>query len=230
MSDKLNKFGFFAGKLFAKTVNEVKPLLANDAPPQPDLPTTLSPEEKIRKVIEILYSKNVSKNIDNLLNRYVFESNEIICKQGGHFNSASPEKVDGISDDLINDLDIKEINTHLIFYYKDKSLKILLTNNKPSGLPDGDYFPPDSYDLIIIYNDVCVLKDSVIREFDTYGSNYRVGSFSSNSLKTFKNGSWMDDLDFLIKNLDEFEKNRNLKEEKIKKQQLADKLDLDPHD
>lgn len=230
MSDKLNKLGFLAGKLFAKTANEVKPLLANDEPPQPDLPTTLSPEEKIKKAIEILYLNNVSKNIDNLLNRYVFESNEIICKKGSNFNSASPEKVDGLSNELISDLDIREINTHLIFNYKDKSLKILLTNNKPSGLPDGDYFPPDSYDLIVIYNDVCVLKDSVIREFDTYGSNYRVGSFSSNSLKTFKNGSWMDDLDFLIKSLDEFEKNRNLIEEKIKKQQLADKLDLDPLD
>jgi len=115
MSDKLNKLGFLAGKLFAKSVNEVKPLLANDAPPQPDLPTTLSPEDKIKKAIEILYLNNVSKNIDNLLNRYVFESNEIICKKGSYFNSASPEKVDGLSDDLINDLDIKEINTHLIW-------------------------------------------------------------------------------------------------------------------
>jgi len=228
MSDKLHKLGFLAGKLFAKTVKEVTPIDTNKETTKTDSTPILDPEEKIKKVIEILYLKNVSKNIDNLLNRYVFESNEIICKQGGYFNSASPEKVDGLSDDLINDLDIKEINTHLYFNYKEKLLQILLTNNTSGSYPDGDTY--DSYDLIVIYNDVCVLKDSVSREFDTYGSNYRVGSFSSNSLKSFKNGSWMDDLEYLIKNLDEYEKNRNSIEEEIKTKKLANKLDLNPLD
>ena len=228
MSDKFNKLGFLAGKLFAKTVNEVKPVDTNKQTTKNNSESTLSPAEKITKVVELLDSKNTSQNIDNLLNRFEYESNEIICKQGGYFNSASQEKVDGLSNELISDLDIKEINTHLYFNYKEKLLQILLTNHRSGSYPDGEAY--DRYDLIVIYNDTCVLKDSVSREFDIYGSNYRVGSFSSNSLKTFKNGSWMDDLDFLIKNLDDYEKNRNLKEEKIKKQQLADKLDLNPLD
>jgi len=228
MSEKLHKLGFLAGKLFAKTVNEVKPIDTNKETTKTDSTQILDPEEKIKKVIEILYLKNVSKNIDNLLNRFEYESNEIIFKRGEYFNSASSEKVDGLSNELISDLDINEINTHLHFKYKEKLLQILLTNNSSGSYPDGDAY--DSYELIVIYNDVCVLKDSVSREFDTYGSNYRVGSFSSNSLKSFKNGSWMDDLEFLIKNLDEYEKNRSSMEEEIKTKKLADKLDLNPLD
>jgi hypothetical protein len=78
MSDKLNKLGFLAGRLFAKTVNEVKPLLSKDEPSHTDSAPVLSAEEKIKKVLELLETKSVSKNIENLLNRYDFGSNEII--------------------------------------------------------------------------------------------------------------------------------------------------------
>ena len=110
MSDKLNKLGFLAGRLFAKSVSEVKHTLTKDEPPQADPAPVLSPEEKIKKVLELLESKNVSQNIENLLNRYEFGSNEITFKQGGYFNSESSKDVDGLNDTLLKELKINEIN------------------------------------------------------------------------------------------------------------------------
>ena len=49
MSDKLNKLGFLAGRLFAKSVSEVKHTLSQDEPPQTEPAPILSPEEKIKK-------------------------------------------------------------------------------------------------------------------------------------------------------------------------------------
>ena len=209
MSDKLNKLGFLAGRLFAKTVNEVKPLLTKDEPSHTDPAPVLSAEEKIKKVLELLESKNVSKNIENLLNRYDFGSNEIIFKQRTNVNYASLDE-DGLTDTLINE----------------KSLQILLTNNTSGSLPDGDTY--SSFELIVIYNGICVLKNSVSEEIDLYDSVYRVGSF--HFLKSFKNGNWMDDLNYLIRDFDSFEKNKKLKQEDEKHKSLADKLDLDPLD
>ena len=225
MSDKLNKLGFLAGKLFAKTVNEVKPLLTKDETPQTEPAPVLSAEEKIKKVLELLESKNVSKNIENLLNRYDFGSNEIIFKQRTNFNYASLDE-DGLTDALINELEIKKLNKRLYFKYKEKSLQILLTNNTSGSFPDGDTY--SSFELIVIYNSICVLKNRVIEERDLYDSVYRVGSF--HSLKSFKNGSWMDDLNYLIRDFDTFKKNKKLKQEEEKQKSLADKLDLDPLD
>ena len=225
MSDKLNKLGFLAGRLIAKTVNEVKPLLTKEVPSHTDPAPVLSAEEKIKKVLELLESKNVSKNIENLLNRYDFESNEIIFKQRINFNYESLDE-DGLTDALINELEIKKLNKRLYFKYKEKSLQILLTNNTSGSLPDGDTY--SSFELIVIYNGICVLKNSVSEERDLYDSVYRVGSF--HSLKSFKNGNWMDDLNYLIRDFDSFEKNKKLKQEYEKQKSLADKLDLDPLD
>ena len=181
MSDKLNKLGFLAGRLFAKTVNEVKPLLTKDEPFHTDPAPVLSAEEKIKKVLELLESKNVSKNIENLLNRYDFGSNEIIFKQRTNFNYASLDE-DGLTDALINELEIKKLNKRLFFKYKEKSLQILLTNNTSGSLPDGDAY--SSFELIVIYNGICVLKNSVSEEIDLYDSVYRVGSFHFLHLNT----------------------------------------------
>ena len=225
MSDKLNKLGFLAGRLFAKTVNEVKPLLNKDEPSHTDPAPILSAEEKIKKVLELLETKKVSKNIENLLNRYDFGSNEIIFKQRTNVNCASLDE-DGLTDTLINELEIKKLNKLLYFKYKEKSLQILLTNNTSGSLPDGDTY--SSFELIVIYNGICVLKNSVSEEIDLYDSVYRVGSF--HFLKSFKNGTWMDDLNYLIRDFDSFEKNKKLKQEDEKHKSLADKLDLDPLD
>ena len=226
MSDKLNKLGFLAGRLFAKSVSEVKHTLTKDEPPQADSAPVLSPEEKIKKVLELLESKNVSKNIENLLNRYDFGSNEIIFKQGGYFNSASSKDVGGLNDALLKELEINEINKHSHFEYKEKSLQIVLSNNTSGSFPDGETY--NSCELIVIYNGICVLQDRVSEETDLYDSVYRVGSF--HSLKSFKNGSWMDDLNYLIRDFDDYEKNRKLSAQEKKQQQIADKLDLDPLD
>ena len=217
MSEKLNKFGFFAGKLFAKTVNEIKPLLADDEPPQPNPTPTLSAEEKIKKALELLEINYVGANIQYLLNRYTKQSNEVV----------SNLKV-GINDELLKDLKlltIEKIKLQLNFHYKDKSLQILLTNPYPA-----ENAGETSYELIILYNGLCVLTDRISEMYGEYANDYRHRGFSDYSVKSFKNGSWMDDLDFLIKNLDEYEKNRNSMEDEIKKKQLADKLDLDPLD
>ena len=225
MSDKLNKLGFLAGRLFAKTVNEVKPLLNKDEQSHTEPASVLSAEEKIKRVLELLETKNVSKNIENLLNRYDFESNEIIFNQRINFNYASLDE-DGLTDALINELEIKKLSKRLYFKYKEKSLQILLINNTSGSLPDGDTY--SSFELIVIYNGICVLKNSVSEEIDLYDSVYRVSSF--NSLKSFKNGNWMDDLNYLIRDFDSFEKNKKLKQEDEKHKSLADKLDLDPLD
>ena len=226
MSDKLNKLGFLAGKLFAKTVNEVKPLLTKDEPSHTDPAPVLSAEEKIKKVLELLESKNVSKNIENLLNRYDFGSSEIIFKYGSSCNSSSSKDLDVLNDTLIKELEIKEIIKHLYFEYKEKSLQIVLTNNTSGSFPDGETY--NSYELIVVYNGICVLQSSVSEITDLYDNVYRVGSF--HSLKSFKNGSWMDDLNYLIRDFDDCEKNRNSLVQQKKQQQMADKLDLDPLD
>jgi hypothetical protein len=148
MSDKLNKLGFLAGRLFAKSVSEVKNTLTKDEPPQTEPAPVLSPEEKIKKVRELLESKNVSQNIENLLNRYEFGSNEITFKQGGYFNSESSKDVDGLNDTLLKELEINEINKHSHFEYKEKSLQILLTNNTSGSFPDGETY--NSCELIVI--------------------------------------------------------------------------------
>ena len=225
MSDKLNKLGFLAGRLFAKSVSEVKHTLTKDEPPQADPTPVLSPEEKIKKVLELLESKNVSKNIENLLNRYDFGSNEITFKQRINFNYASLDE-DGLTDTLINELEIKQLNKRLYFKYKEKLLQIFLTNNTSGSLPDGDTY--DLYELIVLYNGICVLRDSVSKEHDLYDSVYRVGSF--HSLKSFKNGSWMDDLNYLIRDFDDYAKKEKSVAQEKKQQQMADKLDLDPLD
>ena len=226
MSDKLNKLGFLAGRLFAKSVSEVKHTLSKDEPPQTESAPVLSPEEKIKKVLELLEFKNVSKNIENLLNRYDFGSNEIIFKQGGYFNSSSSKDVDGLNDTLLKELEINEINKHSHFEYKEKSLQILLTNNTSGSFPDRETY--NSCELIVIYNGICVLQDRVSEETDLYDSVYRVGSF--HSLKSFKNGSWMDDLNYLIRDFDDYAKKKKSVAQEKKQQQIADKLDLDPLD
>ena len=170
-------------------------------------------DEKINQVISILESRNVSKKIEELLNSYIDESTEIIYND---------EKK--ISDELCSDLKIKEIKRQLNFKYKDKSLKILLTNLLYTE--DNERF----YDLIVLYKDICVLKDGVTEENDPYMTTYRTGTFTEYSLKIFKNGSWIDDLDYLIKELKE---NKNLSEtvnNNKRRQELSNNIDLDPID
>ena len=225
MSDKLNKLGFLAGRLFAKTVNEVKPLLTKDEPSHTDPEPVLSAEEKIKKVLEILESKNVSKNIENLLNRYEFGSSEIIFKLGSSSNSSSKD-LGVLSDTLIKELEIKEIIKNLSFEYKEKSLQIVVTNNRSGSFPDGETY--NSSELLIVYNGICVLQGRVSETTDLYDNVYRVDSF--HFLKSFKNGNWMDDLNYLIRDFDDYEKNRNSLAQQKKQQQMADKLDLDPLD
>ena len=192
----------------------------------------LNAEEKIKKVLELLDSKNVSKNIEKLLNkyvfgsRYVFGSDEIICMQSISSRFTSLDEVKGMNDSLIKDLEIKKINKYLYFEYKEKVLHILLVNDTSGSFPDGDTY--NLCELIVIYNGICVLKNSISKETDLYGSTYSVGSF--HSLKSFKNGSWMDDLNYLIRDFDTFKKIKKLKKEEEKQKSLADKLDLDPLD
>jgi len=174
-------------------------------------------EEKINKVLELLDSKKVGKNIEELLNRYVYDSDEVITNRNV-----------GISDDLFRELKIKQIDFQLNFNYKDKTLQILLTNNSSGTFPDGDFY--NYYELIIIYNEITVLVDKVNQESDTYGTSYRKGSFYEFTLKSFKNGSWMDDLDFLVKNFKEYEKNIEKIEKEKKQNILSNNIDLDPID
>lgn len=226
MSDKLTKIGFLAGKLIAKSVSEVKHTLTKDEPPQIDPAPILSAEEKIKKVLELLKTKNVSKNIEDLLNRYDFKSDEIVVKKREYSTSSSLNEAEGLNDSLIQELEIKEINKHLHFEYKEKNIHIFLANDTSGYFPDGDTY--NLCELIVIYNGTCVLKDSISKEIDLYGSAYRVGSF--HLLKSFKNGNWMDDLNYLIRDFDDYAKKEKSVAQEKKQQQMADKLDLDPLD
>jgi SOS response regulatory protein OraA/RecX len=217
MSDKLNKLGFLAGRLFAKTVNEVKPLLNKDEPSHTDPAPILSAEEKIKKVLELLSSKKVGVNINLLLtfSRYgnlFFDSNEVRVS-----------KEVGLSEELINEFKVKEITQQLNFYYNEKTLQILLTNNISKPNESSNYL--HRYDLIILYNGFCVLRDSdrVPRSFD---NNY----FFESTIKSFKNGNWLDDLEYLKSHFFVNMQNKKKSEKNAKLKLIADNLDLDPLD
>ena len=96
MSDKLNKFSFLAGKFFAKTVNELKTVEVPKTVPQP----ILNAEEKIKRVLEILESKEVGKNIDNLINRYLYQSDEILYSQGDLYQSSLSSSFTDVSKEI----------------------------------------------------------------------------------------------------------------------------------
>ena len=217
MSDKLNKLGFLAGKLFAKTVNEVKPLLTKDETPQTEPAPVLSAEEKINKVLDLLSSKKVGANVNLLqtFSRYgnlFFESNEV-----------KVTKEIGLSEELVNEFKVKEITQQLNFYYNEKSLQILLTNNISKPNESASYL--HRYDLIILYNGLCVLRDS-----DSAPRGLDNNNFLENTIKSFKNGNWLDDLEYLKSHFysNWWNKNQSEKNEKLKL--IADKLDLDPLD
>ena len=217
MSDKLNKLGFLAGKLFAKTVNEVKPLLTKDETPQTEPAPVLSAEEKINKVLDLLSSKKVGANVNLLqtFSRYgnlFFESNEV-----------KVTKEVGLSEELVNEFKVKEITQQLNFYYNEKSLQILLTNNISKPNESASYL--HRYDLIILYNGLCVLRDS-----DSAPRGLNNNNFLENTIKSFKNGNWLDDLEYLKSHFysNWWNKNQSEKNEKLKL--IADKLDLDPLD
>ena len=217
MSDKLNKLGFLAGKLIAKTVKEVKPILARDEPSHTGPPPILSAEEKINKVLDLLSSKKVGANVNVLFTYYKYgnlflESNEV-----------KTTKEVGLSEELRKEFKVKEITQQLNFYYNEKTLQILLTNNISKPNESSSYL--HRYDLIILYNGLCVLRDSdrLPRSLD---DNY----FFENTIKSFKNGNWLDDLEYLKSHFysNWWNKNQSEKNEKLKL--IADKLDLDPLD
>ena len=217
MSDKLNKLGFLAGKLIAKTVKEVKPILARDEPSHTGPLPILSAEEKINKVLDLLSSKKVGANVNLLqtFSRYgnlFFESNEV-----------KVTKEVGLSEELVNEFKVKEITQQLNFYYNEKSLQILLTNNISKPNENASYL--HRHDLIILYNGLCVLRDS-----DSAPRGLDNNNFLEKTIKSFKNGNWLDDLEYLKSHFysNWWNKNQSEKNEKLKL--IADKLDLDPLD
>jgi hypothetical protein len=217
MSDKLNKLGFLAGKLIAKTVKEVKPILARDEPSHTGPPPILSAEEKIKKVLELLSSKKVGVNINLLLtfSRYgnlFFDSNEVRVS-----------KEVGLSEELINEFKVKEITQQLNFFYNEKSLKILITNNISKTDESQSYL--HRYDLIILYNDLCVLRES-----DRVPRNLDSKDFLENTLMSFKNGIWLDDLEYLTSHFYRISKIKNEAEKNAKLKLKAENFDLDPLD
>ena len=217
MSEKLNKISFLAGKLIGKTVNEVKHNLTKDESPHTEPVPILSPEEKIKKVLELLSSKKVGANINILLTykRYgnlFFESDEI-----------KTTKEVGLSEDLYKELKVKEITQQLNFYYNEKTLQILLTNNISKINENSSYL--HRYELIILYNGICVLRDSD-RAPRSLDNNY----FLENTIMSFKNGIWIDDLDYLKSHFYSNWWHKNKSENNAKLKLLADKLDLDPLD
>ena len=217
MSDKLNKLGFLAGKLFAKTVNEVKPLLTKDEPSHTDPAPVLSAEEKIKKVLELLESKKVGANINVLFTYFKYENLFLVS------NEVKITKEVGLSEELVKEFKVKEITQQLNFYYNEKSLQILLTNNISKPNESASYL--HRYDLIILYNGLCVLRDS-----DSAPRSLDNNNFLENTIKSFKNGNWLDDLEYLKSHFYSNWLNKNQSEKNEKLKLIADKLDLDPLD
>lgn len=217
MSDKLNKLGFLAGKLIAKTVKEVKPILARDEPSHTGPPPILSAEEKINKVLDLLSSKKVATNVNLLqtFSRYgnlFFDSNEVRVS-----------KEVGLSEELVNEFKVKEITQQLNFFYNEKSLKILITNNISKTTESQSYL--HRYDLIILYNDICVLRES-----DRVPRTLDCKDFLENTLMSFKNGIWLDDLEYLTSHFYRISTNKNQAEKNAKLKLKAENFDLDPLD
>ena len=216
MSDKLNKLGFLAGKLFAKTVNEVKPLQSKDDPSHTDPAPILSAEEKIKKVLDLLSSKEVGKNVNVLLANY---------KTPNYFDSIEIKttKEVGLSEEFTNEFKVEEITQQLNFYYNEKSLQILSTNNISKHNESASYL--HRYDLLIFYNGLCVLSDR-----DRVPRSLQRDTFLEHTINSFKNGAWLDDLQYLKAYFELNRLNKNKSERNDKLKPIADKLDLDPLD
>jgi hypothetical protein len=115
MSDKLNKLGFLAGKLFARSVSEVKHTLTKDEPPQAE--PALSPEEKIKKVAEALENVLMHLHLNSIrlqgLNNDVFNIlKEDITTQAIYDKISSYKQLQDIKDgEKYNEDYIKSIFT-----------------------------------------------------------------------------------------------------------------------
>ncbi|MEI6470974.1 MAG: hypothetical protein WCO72_16090, partial [Betaproteobacteria bacterium] len=144
-----------------------------------------------------------------LLNRIKYESDEVISNQ-----------VINLNDELKKDFKIENIRNQFNFSYKENFLQILVIEKSMSSF---------EHDLVIIYNNRCVLIDGIVKTFTTKYDYIHI-NFNQDTLKSFKNGSWMDDLEYLNKSFDEYERNQKKLEKDKQLKQLADKLDLNPLD
>jgi hypothetical protein len=213
MSEKLNKLSFLAGKLFARTVSEVIPQDKKTETSQTTTQANLDPQDKINKVLALLSSKKVGENVTDLLRNYLtdkyFESDEIVVN-----------REEGLTVELAAELNIKKITHQLNFYYNEKSLQILLTNSIIKATADGIFY--NRHDLIIIFNGLCVLRDS-----DKQPRNLERNHFSEDTIKSFQNGSWIEDIEYLKSHFSVASWKRNQAEKNNRLKPLADKLNLD---
>jgi hypothetical protein len=138
-------------------------------------------------------------------------------------NEVRVSKDVSLSEELFKEFKVKEITQQLNFFYNEKSLKILLTNNISKANENQSYL--HRYDLIVLYNDLCVLRenDRVPRSSDSK-------EFVEDTLLSFNNGIWLDDLEYLTSHFYRISKNKNETEKNVKLKLKADKFDLDPLD
>ena len=96
-----------------------------------------------------------------------------------------------------------------------------MTDNITNRSANLSYF--NRYDLIIISNGICVLRDSDRQPRNLY-RNY----FFQETIKKFQNGSWMEDVEYIKSHFSLSNWKRNQAEKNLKLKPIADNLHLDP--
>jgi hypothetical protein len=148
------------------------------------------PEAKIAKAIALLKSKNVSENIDVLLNKYYANSGGI------DINRDAPCSVE-----LISALGAKEIAKSITYTFDKKVIQLLVADMRKSYTPDDS---TNYGNLFVLFNGECVLHNDVMF-YDKGYMHYGV-YFSISSLKSLKAAIWIDDLGYVVKVLTDSEK------------------------
>jgi len=164
-------------------------------------------ESKIKQAIDLLKSKKVGENVAWLLNKHSL--------RGDFFPHDKDEE---LSWEVRNPWNIRKIERQWNFRYEGNVLQIVVANNSCGSGPDGEGY--DFSDLLVVQNDVCVLKDTIDMDDGRHGSfSYLTPQFYVFSLKCFKNGPWLDELGNLRA---AFERAEKQYDEEVRSARLAD--------
>jgi len=143
----------------------------------------LTPEERIKKAIEILAKNRTEKNINYLL------------------NNSSPEKTsdfeikysESIGDEAKNLIDGKQIDVNEKYIFQGKSFQLIAYNLQQRvdyiGRDDTAYMYKDGK-FMLVFNGGVVLQSNISKYSGDY-TNYQQKCENDYSLEAFANGDWL---------------------------------------
>lgn len=172
---------------------------------------TDDPSKIVAAAFKILREKSVAKNIVTLIELYRKDNNSISINL----------KCD-VDETLIAKFNMQEIKIAHQFEYINNTLQIIVANMRASMAPDstGQYG-----DVFVIYNQECVLHNSISSEYTEWGSEYHI-AFYDFSIELLKAGDWLDDLKLIVDAISAFEKDRVRQEKENSIRKTASKIDL----